>query len=151
MIITTWNKRGLSGNMKQRYLKEILRKDKPRVIILQEENISELKLKENIGNCRPRYELVGQDPMGSAGGLAILWNLEEVCFKDWKSMPRILFGKFRNIGFKEWILLLGVYGPHIQRERKIFISNPTKVSGLYQNISWIIGGDFNMIKSLNEK
>jgi len=120
-------------------------------MILQETKISELKLKEAMGNFRPRYEVVGQDAMGSVGGVAILWNPDEVRFEEWVSMPRILSGKCRNIGSKEWILLSGVYGPHIPGERRNFISNLIKVSGLYKSIPWIIGGDFNMIKSLNEK
>ena len=72
MIITTWNISGLNNKGKQSYLKERLRKDKPSVMIQQETKISEVKLKEIMGNFRPRYELVGQDAMGSTGGLAIL-------------------------------------------------------------------------------
>eukprot|EP00253_Pinus_taeda_P035223 PITA_35223 len=112
MIITTWNIRGLNSKGKQRYLKEILRKDKPSVMLLQETKISELKLKEIMGNIKPRYEIVGQDVIGSAGG---------------------------------------VYSPHIPGERRTFIRNLVKERDLHKDTPWIIGVDFNMITSLNEK
>lgn len=77
MIITTQNIRGLNSKGKQRYLKERLRKDKPSVMILQETKISELKLKEIVENIKPRFEIVGQDVIGSVGGFTILWNLKK--------------------------------------------------------------------------
>lgn len=76
---------------------------------------------------------------------------EEVRFEEWVSMPRILSGKFRNIGSKEWVLLSGIYGPHIPRKIRAFIRNLVNVKGIHQDKLWIIGGYFNMITSLNEK
>ena len=66
---------------------------------------------------------MAQEATDSAGGLAIIWNPEEVWFDDWVGLPRILSGKFRNIGSKEWVLLTGVYGPHIPGERREFLQN----------------------------
>jgi len=66
---------------------------------------------------------MGQDASGTAGGLAILWNPEEVLFENWISSPRILTGLFRMTGSAEWILISGVYGPHIPRARKNFLKN----------------------------
>jgi len=34
MIVTSWNIRGLNNKGKQRYLKEILKKDKPSIMII---------------------------------------------------------------------------------------------------------------------
>jgi len=45
MIITSWNIRGLNNKGKQRYLKERLKKDKPKIMIVLETKISERKLK----------------------------------------------------------------------------------------------------------
>lgn len=120
MIITTWNIRGLNNKEKQRYLKERLKKYKPNIMLIQETKIREHKLKEVISNFKPHYEIIGQDVVGSVGGVAILWNLEEVQFEDWISIPQILSRRFRNIGSQEWILLSNVYGPNILSERRNF-------------------------------
>lgn len=82
-------------------------------MIIQETKISEQKLKEIMSKFNPNYEIMGQDAIGSAGGLEILWNPEEVQFENWVSMHQIILGKFRNIGSQEWVLLTGVYGPHL--------------------------------------
>ena len=87
MIITTWNIRGLNIKGKQRYLKDRLKRDKPSIMIIQETKISEQKLKEIMQEFQPHYETMGQDAIGSAAGLAILWNIEELQFENLVSLP----------------------------------------------------------------
>jgi len=59
---------------------------------------------------------------------------------------------YRNLtGSKEWVLLTGVYGPHIPGESRTFLQNLEKTRGPFLANPWIIGGDFNMITSLSEK
>ena len=94
---------------------------------------------------------MAQDANGSTRGLVILWNLEEVWFEDWVSIPRILSGRFRVIKSKDWVLLTGVYGPHILEERRVFLQNLAKLRSIYPDDLWMVGGDFNIITSLAEK
>lgn len=92
-------------------------------MIIQETKISTQKLEEIVRRFNPHYELMGQDAIGSAGGLAILWNPEEVQFGNWVSMPRILSGTFIMIGSSEWIILTRVYGLHLTGECRRFLQN----------------------------
>jgi len=94
---------------------------------------------------------MAQDATSTAGGLEILWNSEEVQAKDWVSLPRILSGAFRLIGTVEWMLVAGVYGCHIPRERKTFLKDLQTMRRILPGIPWTVRGDFNMIKSLEEK
>jgi len=89
--------------------------------------------------------------MGTTGGLAILWNPEEVLFENWISLPRILSSLFRVVGSSNWILITGVYGPHIPRERKNFLKDLQTTRRIFPGIPWILGGDFNMIRTMEEK
>lgn len=98
MIITTWNIRGLNSRGKQRYPKERIKRDKSNIMIVQETKIGEQKLKDIMRKFKTHYEIIGKDAIGSVGGLEILWNPEEIQFENWVSVPRILSGKFRNIG-----------------------------------------------------
>lgn len=59
---------------------------------------------------------MGQDANGIAGGLAFMWNLEEIIFQNWISLPRIVTGLCRLIGSAERILISGAYGLHILGE-----------------------------------
>eukprot|EP00253_Pinus_taeda_P035368 PITA_35368 len=94
---------------------------------------------------------MGQDAIGTAGGLAIMWNPEELIFENWTSLPRILIGSCRVIGCAEKFLITGVYGPHIAGERERFLKNVQEARGLYPEMPWIIGGDFNLIRIVDEK
>jgi len=151
MIITSWNIRGLNSKGKQRYLKERLKRDKPNIMLIQETKLKESKLKEVTKSFKPYYEVMGQDATGSAGGVAILWNPEEVQFEDWTSIPRILSRRFGILGSKEWILLSNVYRAHIHNEHRVFFQNLIVICSLYPDSPWKVGGDFNMIKDLSER
>eukprot|EP00253_Pinus_taeda_P033889 PITA_33889 len=94
---------------------------------------------------------MAQDTDGSAGGLAILWNTEEVIFENWISLPRILSGVCRLAGSRERILVSGVYGPHLPRGRKDFLRNIQAIRSIIPDNLWIVGGDFNLIRDLGEK
>eukprot|EP00253_Pinus_taeda_P023556 PITA_23556 len=151
MIITSWNIRGLNSRGKQRHLRDRLKKDKPSILIVQETKTSMQKMEEIMSRWNTQYEIMGQDAAGSAGGLAILWNPEEIQFGNWTSFPRILSVMFRLIGSSEWVALSGVYGPHSPNERKGFLQNMKSIRRLYPEMPWIIDGDFNIIMTLVEK
>ena len=116
MIVTSWNIRGLSSKGKQRYLKERLKKDNPSIMIIQETKMGYQQLVEIMKRTKTLYEVMAQDADGAGGGLAIIWNPEEIIFENWISFPTILTGMFRLMGMEKRILISGVYGPHIPRE-----------------------------------
>lgn len=146
MIVTSWNIRGFNSKGKQRYLKERIKKDKPNTMLIQETKISSQQLEGIIKKQKIQYDAMGQDAMGTSSGLAILWNREEVLFENWISLPKILSGLFRMIGSSEWILITGVYGLHIPRERKNFLKDSQTTRRIFPGIPCIGGGDFNMIR-----
>lgn len=72
------------------------------------------QLEEIINKSKLQYAIMGQDATGSAGGIADLWNPNEIILEDWTSMTRILTGIGRIVGTKERVVLSGIYGPHIR-------------------------------------
>lgn len=104
-----------------------------------------------IKNSKLQYEVMGQDEIGSAGGIAIMWNPNEIIFENWTSMSRILTGLGRIVGTNEKVTISGVYGPHTPGDREIFLKNLQTTRKLYPDTAWIVGGDFNVIRSLKEK
>jgi len=120
-------------------------------MIVQETKISTEKMRDILNRNKNRYEMIGQDAIGSAEGLVIIWNPEEIQLDNWISFPRILTGTAKIIGTTEEVIITGVYGPHIQRERENFLQNLKAMRNLIPEKQWIVGGDFNLIKSLAEK
>ena len=86
MIITLWNIRGLNIKGKQRYLAERIKKEKPQIMLLQETKLTREKMEEILKKIKPYYESMTVDAKGSAGGIAILWNLAEVMADLWIGM-----------------------------------------------------------------
>eukprot|EP00253_Pinus_taeda_P003838 PITA_03838 len=96
-------------------------------------------------------QTVGEILINSAGGIAILWNPNEIIFESWTSMTRILTGTGRIAGTKERVTISGVYGPHTSGDRENFIKNLQATRRLHPETAWIVGGYFNVIRSLKEK
>eukprot|EP00253_Pinus_taeda_P009203 PITA_09203 len=123
-----------------------------KVIPLSEETkISVQQIEEIIDKNKLLYEVMGQDAIGSAGGIAILWNPNDIILDSWTSMSRILTGLGRIVGTKEQVVISGVYGPPSPGEKENFLNSMKIILRLYSEAAWIIGGDFNLIKSLEEK
>eukprot|EP00253_Pinus_taeda_P026041 PITA_26041 len=94
---------------------------------------------------------MGQDAIGSVGGLAILWNRNDIILGGWTSMTSILTGIGRIVGTNEKVVISGVYGPPTPREKENFMQKMKAIRRIYPEPAWIIGGDFNLIRSLEEK
>jgi len=132
-------------------MKDKLKKEKPSIMILQETKISVQQIEGIIDKNKLQYEVMGQDAIGSAGGIAILWNPNDIILDSWTSMSRVLTGLGRIVGTKEQVVISGVYGPPSPGEKENFINSMKIIRRLYLEAAWIIGGDFNLIRSLEEK
>eukprot|EP00253_Pinus_taeda_P035285 PITA_35285 len=123
-----------------------------KVIPLSEETkISVQQIEGIIDKNKLQYEVMGQDAIGSAGGIAILWNPNDIILDSWTSMSRVITGLGRIVGTKEQVVISGVYGPPSPGEKENFINSMKIIRRLYPEATWIIGGDFNLIRSLEEK
>lgn len=132
-------------------MKEKLKKDKPSIMILQETKITVQQLEVIINKNKLQYEVMGQDAIGSVGGIAILWNPNDIILEGWTSMTRILTSMGRIVGTNEKVVILGVYGTHAPGEKESFLKNMKAIRRMYPESAWVIGGDFNLIRSLGEK
>jgi len=121
MIITSWNIRGLNSKGKQRHSTDMLSKEKPQLMLLQEMIFSGRKMEEILNKIKPKYECMTIDAKGGARGIKILWNCAEITTDYSIGMKRILMGKFRLIGNREWFLVLAVYDPPTLAKRGSFL------------------------------
>ena len=70
-------------------------------MLLQETKINGCKLSSLLNTFNPHYEYMAIDSRGTAGGIAVLWNLAKIVVEGWLAFPRILSGCFRQIGSQE--------------------------------------------------
>jgi len=151
MNILTWNIRGLNGRSKQRILRNCIKAEDPDILLLQETKCAgqtvEAILKKFKHNC-DSYHL---DLKGAAGGLAILLNHATFILDQGFSTPSTLTVHYRAISLDKDEMITNAYGPQNNQDKYLFIQNLAYLGTLGEHKQWIIGGDFNMILTLDEK
>ena len=91
------------------------------------------------------------DAKGSSGGLEIVWDPNLLHMEGFFSSIHTLLGWFRILGTNQAGVITNVYGPQ-QTEQKIsFLNHLRWLHDPIPSPNWIIGGDFNIISSLEEK
>jgi exonuclease III len=151
MKIISWNIRGLNGRSKQKLLRDLIIEEAPDVVMLQETKCTT----EDINRLLPYYwkqgGAVSIDATGTAGGLAILWNTNSVLMDNFCTTRWSITADYRLIGSDKPGHLTTVYGPATPRDKQAFLGSLSYLSSLTQHHKWIVGGDFNIIRSLEEK
>jgi hypothetical protein len=94
---------------------------------------------------------VSIDATGTAGGLTILWNTNAVLLENFSATKWSITADYRLIGSNKPGHLINVYGPASPRDKQTFLRSLSHVSIHAQYKNWIVGGDFNIIRSLEEK
>jgi len=151
MKIISWNIRGSHGPQKRRLLKRKISMEKPAVFLLQETKCSA----EEISRIGPQAwrgcSVAAVDALGASGGLAILWDPNQVRLLNFLSTRRSISADFVVVGAGGNGHLTNVYGPTALGEKSDFLKSLEWIHHQFHDKPWIIGGDFNMIKSLSEK
>jgi exonuclease III len=151
MKIITWNIRGLNGCSKQKLLQDLILAEKPEILLLQETKCTS----EDIDKLLPHYWKLGKavsiDATGTTSGLVVLWNTNAVIMDNFITTKWSITADYRIIGLNRPGHLTNVYGPASPRDKKAFLRNLLYLASLSQYKNWTIGGDFDIICSLEEK
>jgi exonuclease III len=151
MKTISWNIRGLNGRSKQRILRECIKTENPDILLLQETKCAGREAESIFRSSWRGGEFLFQDSVGAAGGLAILWNPQTVTLIHPFSTKDTLTAYFRVIASSKEGAITNVYGPQSIQDKEGFIQTLHYVQTLIHTPHWIIGGDFNMILTLEEK
>ena len=121
------------------------------MVFLQETKCSETDLKSIGGKAWKGSEIVAVDVIKVAGGIGILWNPKEVLLYNFSVTQYSLSAAFHIIGIDIRGFLTNVYGPPRAEQKVNFRDSLRMINTLTEGKPWIIGGDFNLINSLEEK
>jgi exonuclease III len=151
MKIISWNIRGLNGRSKQKMLRDLILAEKPDIVLLQETKCTSEDIDRLLPYCWKQGVAASTDATGTAGGLAILWNTNAVLLENFLTTKWSITADYRLIGSNKPGHLTNVYGPASPRDKQAFLRSLSYLSSLTQYNRWTVGGDFNIIRSLEEK
>ena len=151
MKFTSWNIRGLGSKRKQRMLSFRMKQDMSDMIFIQEMKCSIQKIKLIHSKWLHRFEFLEVNAANTVGGILTLWNPQKVKVLDAEASRNYLSVVIQLVGVSKTFLVTNVYGPPIIEDKLILLEALTDLRNRINGIPWILGGDFNMIKSLLEK
>jgi ribonuclease HI/exonuclease III len=151
MKIVSWNIRGLNGRSKQRILRECIMAEKPEVLLLQETKCRGAEVDTISQRIWRKCSSITTDSTGASGGLAILWNPDKVTISKAFTTVGTITAHFEVLGTNQAGAITNVYGPHSHQDKDKFMQSLELIKTLAATPKWILGGDFNMILTLEEK
>lgn len=149
--ILSWNVRGLNNRDRRRLLKEMVRKSKAEVVLVQE---SKLELVD----CWVIYDLnsfsrtgwISLPSIGAARGVIIFWNKD--CIEELASRVDKFSTSLTVVCSEEslrWCISV-VYGLMDSNLFSVFLDELDMLKPS-SKLPWCIGGDFNEVLFLDEK
>jgi exonuclease III len=151
MKIITWNIRGLNGRSKQRILRDSIRAENPDILLLQETKCVGKEAETIFQRSWRGCESIHTDSTGASGGLAILWNPNTVTLRRTFLYHWYAHAHFMITGSAQEGDITNVYGPQSQQDKDSLMKRIAHIKTLLSMPNWILGGDFNMILTLEEK
>jgi exonuclease III len=151
MKIVTWNIRGLNGRSKQRILRECIMAEKPDILLLQETKCRGAEAETIAQRIWRECSSITTDSTGASGGLAILWNPAHVNISRAFSTVGTITAHYELLGTTQEGAITNVYGPHNNQDKDKFMQSLALIKTLVATPKWILGGDFNIILTLEEK
>ena len=150
MKILTWNVRGSGSYRKRRSIKEVICKEDPDVVILQEvkkENVD----RQFVGSIwKSRFkEWLLLPSIRRFRGILMMWDTRRV------KVTGNLIGDFSILismkieNSEDW-WFSGIYGPPFVSSRGSFWDELVGLSEICGS-KWCLGGDFNVVRNIGEK
>ena len=115
MKLISWNIRGLNGSHKQEIIRNLIRDQRPNILLIQETKMKkEILGKIKFSNTMSEEAL---DSEGASGGLLTLYNTKKFKIHTMHNDDNIFFRKVIHIFSNESWFLLNIYAPNKKRER----------------------------------
>ena len=149
--ILSWNIRGLGKLSNQSNLKEVIASSKPHMICIQETKVEMLQKREAIKwwNVSDLGMLI-HPSRGASGGLAILWDQEQLLCIHQYSWRSAIIGSFRWQSSWEEFTVVNIYGPQELKEKRGLLQDLSYVANTLEDSNLIFIGDFNMTRNMEE-
>ena len=98
MNLISWNVRGLNSPGKHKMVKNMIQKERPNILFLQETKCNSEALGSILSKAWPSFNSVAVDASGSSGGLAINWDTQSIMLANFHAAHNLIQANFHPIG-----------------------------------------------------
>ena len=151
MKLVSWNVRGLNSPGKYRLIKNMIQKEKPQILFLQETKCNGKMLGSILSKAWPSSSSVVVDAPSFSGGLEIAWSTQSMLVDDFHEAHNLIQDTFHPSGTNIHMHLSNVYFPQDQASKIALLNTLEHLNSNESHPLWIIGGYFNMITRMDEK
>lgn len=150
MKIISWNIRGMCSSVKKRFVKNLIKAQRPDFLLIQETKLDQLN---DFQIKRLWYEsevqVVVAEAEGLSGGLITLWNAQ--VFRAVEVIVNRRFILIKGVFSANFpCIILNVYAPNDMVARRSLWEEIMDLKARFTD-SWCMGGDFNEILDIHER
>lgn len=144
------NARGLNDRGRRDTVRKVVDASKPTLVCIQETKLAVIT-RSDVMSCLGRdfQNFVFLGAQGTRGGILVAWKQDVLMSDCHRIHLHSVSVRFKFEEDSVW-WFTGVYGPHHDSEKVGFLEELREVRSLCTG-PWVIGGDFNMIYSAEDK
>ena len=151
MKLLSWNIRGCNNPLKKRLLKRKIQMENPAILFLQETKCNSEEMDILGRHFWKDARIVATHAIGAAGGLGVLWNPNLVSITNLYATRYMISTRFHVLGTTVRGVITNVYGLFQSNHKLAFPEEICSIEEWVGKEYWVIGGEFNLIRSLEEK
>ena len=151
MCYVSWNCRGLGSKSKEEALKDIIRINKPDILLVQETKMEDSILYQDGNTFWKKGKGKAISSRGASGGLATFWDtskfelINEECSMHW------LYTNLCHIDSFLQVSLFNLYVPNLLYEKQNCWETLESFLNLHNPRNIILAGDLNIMLVADEK
>lgn len=148
----SWNMGGAGDKLKVRWLRRVIRKQKPWVVALQETKLRAVNrelIRQLWGNRQCSWVHLPSE--GASGGFLTIWDESKVELVDHLEGSFSLSTLFRNVSDNVSWAMSNIYGPVDSHLKQDFWLELSSLGGIWSDMCWCVCGDYNATKSREDR
>ncbi|XP_071740585.1 uncharacterized protein [Rutidosis leptorrhynchoides] len=98
----------------------------------------------------PNFQYVQKPKIGKSGGMLLIWDPTVFVLEEAVQKKYFLAIKGMWKGKSKQSVIVNVYGPHKDKDKKVFWPSLESIMTL-SDVEWVIGGDFNEVRTEDER
>jgi ribonuclease HI/exonuclease III len=151
MQYVSWNCRGLGSKIKEEALRDIVRVERPEVLLIQETKMEEVDLLRISPTFWKKGPGKAVSARGASGGLATFWDSTKLELKEEFGTLHWLFTKLIHKDSGHQVSLFNLYVPALLNEKKDCWDSIHLFLNSHHTENLVMAGDLNVTLSTAEK
>ena len=150
MNCACWNIRGLNETSKHGEVRKIIFEQKLDILGLVETKVKSVNKNRIIQGVFRDWNCLANYDSHNFGRIWIGWNPDNVELSKFSESDQVVYCKIKHLESRVQFTASFVYGFNDDRERRPLWSNLIYHARIFSNEPWVVLGDFNAIRSLQE-